>query len=395
MAAPHPIAATPQIIRNHRIKNCSLPSGTPSAKLQSSGYTVALRRCRAQSLLSFRLENVQKGSQTHADPPRSLATDFSGGAIIRTGNPDNENAVHELRKKGGFAISMQSLQHNHIRNVCLAAMGLALAASMAVSQASPATADAQAQPGSSDAKLPEFATAIVRPSSPNRGHMGLLTYTGGRINAGHRTLRMLAAIAFNVQDFQVKGGPEWADNDQFDIEARPPESSPAASYVTDNAKLPPTGELRQMLLALLIDRFQLQFHRETREGQIYLLERGPKELKLTAPRDPNTFPWFGNVWERGMITDTRGIAGQNISMPLLAERLAPYLYCPVVDRTGIEGSFDFRFENYEDEALYASHQDAIVASILDSFLGIGLKLTRSRGPIDIIVIDGAQLPATD
>jgi uncharacterized protein (TIGR03435 family) len=292
-------------------------------------------------------------------------------------------------------MSLQTVRPNHLNCVLLAALGFALAASLAMGQEAPATVAAQAQPAAADSKLPQFATAVVRRSNPSQGHMGLLTYTGGRINAGHRTLRMLVAIAFNVQDFQVVGGPEWTDANQYDIDARPPESSAAASYATNNAKLPPTDELRQMLLALLVDRFQLQFHHETREEQIYLLERGPKELKLTAPKDPNTFPWFGNVSERGMIADTRGIAAQNITMPLLAERLAPYLYCPVIDRTGIKGSFDFKFENDESEALYASHQDAIMASIFDSISGIGLKLTRSRGPVDIIVIDGAQPPATD
>jgi uncharacterized protein (TIGR03435 family) len=132
-----------------------------------------------------------------------------------------------------------------------------------------------------------------------------------------------------------------------------------------------------MIQSLLIERFQLKFHRDSKIGAVYVLTRGSGELKLHAPKDKDGSPvvWMSND----------GLVGQNASMPLLAVRLSGILQQPVLDKTGLSGSFDFKSAALGDDPK-AEYQD-VVASILTSVQGMGLKLKSAKGPVETIVID--------
>ena len=79
-------------------------------------------------------------------------------------------------------------------------------------------------------------------------------------------------------------------------------------------------------------------------------------------------------------------------MRLLAIRLSPYLGRPVLDQTGLEGSFDFKSEY----PLPSDDQRPdVVASIITSIQGIGLKLQAAKGPVETIVIDQAEKPSAN
>jgi uncharacterized protein (TIGR03435 family) len=93
-----------------------------------------------------------------------------------------------------------------------------------------------------------------------------------------------------------------------------------------------------------------------------------------------------------MIYLPTGIAGTNASMALVADRLSRYLEHPVIDKTGISGSFDFKVQNegYDSNADFT--HDEVISSILTSVREIGLKLTPAKGPIETIVIDHVEKP---
>ena len=59
-----------------------------------------------------------------------------------------------------------------------------------------------------------------------------------------------------------------------------------------------------MLQALLIDRFQLKFHFESRQGQTYLLERGKGKLNLQPPKDKTAYPWAGGDYKTSIAGKT-------------------------------------------------------------------------------------------
>jgi uncharacterized protein (TIGR03435 family) len=239
------------------------------------------------------------------------------------------------------------------------------------------------------AGLPAFEVASVRPSSPNEPEVGgFYTYPGGRIVAKGCDLKYLIMIAFNVKDFQISGDPDSISHDhgqRFDIQAKPPDSSLSAHWETSSPKIYPGPEEREMLQSLLAERFHLAVHRETREGSVYVLSSGPGDLKLTPSKDKNDFPWAGGIG--GGLPDGDGIRGMNISMPELAARMSSWLGRPVVDKTGIQGSFDFEFHSSEDDP--QSSMD-ITDSILTSMKGIGLNLKSARGPVERIVVDHVE-----
>ena len=132
-----------------------------------------------------------------------------------------------------------------------------------------------------------------------------------------------------------------------------------------------------MLLSLLADRFQLKFHSESKEGPAYFLLQGDKPLKLSEPASKDAYPLVGSA---GKISGT-GILGVNASMPLLAERLRYYLGRPVIDQTGIKGSFDFKYFYESDDP----HPD-VISTTITSVEELGLKLKSGKSPVETIVI---------
>jgi uncharacterized protein (TIGR03435 family) len=241
------------------------------------------------------------------------------------------------------------------------------------------------------AKLPAFDVATIKHFDPKGGIAGIFVYPGGRIEAEHFNLRRLLAYACDVQSYQVTGGPAWADTDYFNIEAKPPENSQSAQSNPPDRGFPPNNEQRLMLLSLLIDRFQLKFHVETKEGPIYVLERGKVELRMSAAKDSTALPYIGGA-DGQSISRRNGLFGQNISMPLLASQLGLFLDRPVVDRTGIAGSFDFNYKAGEPPAEAAISYADVVSALFNSVRGLGLKLTPSKGPVSAVVIESVSKP---
>jgi uncharacterized protein (TIGR03435 family) len=72
-------------------------------------------------------------------------------------------------------------------------------------------------------------------------------------------------------------------------------------------------------------------------------------------------------------------------MALFARHLSRWLDRPVIDRTGLDQSYDFRFE-YDS----ADPGGDIAASILVSIQGLGLKLEPGKGPLETIVVDRVE-----
>jgi uncharacterized protein (TIGR03435 family) len=236
-----------------------------------------------------------------------------------------------------------------------------------------------------DPAQPAFEVVSVKPSPPGGGPMGigLYTYPGGRINATSYRLRYLIHDAYDVELYQIVGGPHWLDEDRFDIEAKPPASSDSARWVPASFKTPPNSEMRRMLQSLLAERFHLAVHRETRKQQIYVLTVAKGGPKLKPPASITAEPFVSFL--------PRGYAGRNATIGQLADRLAQNLHRPVFDRTGIPGHFDFRIEYPPDEA--GTDDNVILLSALQD--QVGLKLETRPGAVDVIVVDHAEKPTAN
>jgi uncharacterized protein (TIGR03435 family) len=233
-----------------------------------------------------------------------------------------------------------------------------------------------------------FEVVSVKPAG-TAGHygIGVANLPGGRIEGSSATVDYLIQLAFDLQPFQIAGAPRWAKEDRFDVMGKPPESSPLSQYKPASFKSPLLPEQRQMLQAVLADRFQLQSHWETKEGPIYLLVKNGKALKLLDSKDKNEYPWAGAVANGGPFAD--GVRGINESMANLAERISSVMGVPVIDRTGLEGSYDFSFR-------YVGDADADRGAIVMSSLqGLGLKLEAGKGPVRTLVIDRVEHPTAN
>src|SRR5580658_1425251 len=106
----------------------------------------------------------------------------------------------------------------------------------------------------SSALAVQFDVASIKPEKRNIG----TTFGVGNSWASESnvTLKMVIALAWRLQEFQISGGPAWVGSDRFDIEAK------AAERNAD------PDQLRLMLQSLLADRFQLKYHRETKESSV-------------------------------------------------------------------------------------------------------------------------------
>jgi uncharacterized protein (TIGR03435 family) len=231
-----------------------------------------------------------------------------------------------------------------------------------------------------------FEVASVKPSGPEERGIGMLAYPGGRLTVTNYTLRMLVHEAFALEDFQILGGPKWAGEERYSIAARPPADSKSSKINPPNPKLPPPEEELLMLRALLAERFHLIAHEEVKDGPVYELVVGNKGPKLTDAKDKDAFPVVMFITtdnpERPVMRQ-----GENASMPLLAKALSRTLKRPVLDRTGMNGAYDFKFDQ-------EAGPDGVVdgSSLSDSIEVLGLRLTPARGPVRYLVIDHAEKP---
>jgi uncharacterized protein (TIGR03435 family) len=233
---------------------------------------------------------------------------------------------------------------------------------------------------------PQFDAATIKPRPPVGGipYGGFLGHPGGRVTYTGNA-KALIWFAYGLQEYQVAGGTDWIASDKFDITAVPPDTSPSRNLKIINAE--PTPEQRQMLQSLLRDRFGLKCHFETREGEVYLLTRGTKPLQFVAPAHPDSDPRAVVVVKPGGIDGEAG--GNNTTTDYMAKMFSYYLRLPVLNQTGIAGSWDYHLDPVDPD----NHDiDTAVYSVVDR---LGLKIKRSRGPIKTLVIDHIDHPTLD
>jgi uncharacterized protein (TIGR03435 family) len=259
---------------------------------------------------------------------------------------------------------------------------------------------AAAQTANSPAASPTtFEVATIKPIDPTPGAMhmvGVKVYPGGRVTITTFSLKGLICTAFDIQYWQLSGGDAWMEKDRYDIEARPAETTPQITYnVRHSNNTIADPRLRQMLQTLLIERFQLKFHRNTTTGQVYLLEKSGRPIPLVPSKEA-----YAKMYGEGYSGDV-GFAGNrwgmyNASMQEFGVFLSnSFLHKSVLDRTGLDGAYDFRWvvPDADPQAKGEEWMNTYQTSYPLFVEAAGLKLTKSTGPIETFVIDGAAAPS--
>ena len=188
-------------------------------------------------------------------------------------------------------------------------------------------------------------------------------------------VRQLLTWAWNVRDHQIIGAPGWTSQERFEVQATPGK----ASSVDDQ---------RLMLRNLLADHFSLRAHRESREIPVYLLVVGPSGPKLTTAKEG------GDPKRRGINIYPGLLEAQQGGLEDFAEILTTNLDRPVLNRTNLTGSYDFKL-TWDQEA---APSDGAVwtplgAALFPLLRSIGLRLESARAPVEMLVIDSVERPA--
>jgi uncharacterized protein (TIGR03435 family) len=199
------------------------------------------------------------------------------------------------------------------------------------------------------------------------------------------------AYLYDSKDDRIVGLPSWTKSERYDVEAK-----------VDYEDVPKWKalSLTQKSLALqplLVKRFNLQFHHETRERPTYSLvvaKNGPKLHKaLPDGTDPNGRKRPDGTGGNDESTVIPGkIVLQGASLSVLANLLSSQgLSHAVVDKTGLTGQYAITLRWSPDDI---GSSDASLPSLFTALQEqLGLKLEYNKNPIDIVVIDHIDKPS--
>ena len=214
----------------------------------------------------------------------------------------------------------------------------------------------------------------IPPPIPSGGGPWIVTH--GRFRAETGFVRGMVAWAHNVLAAQVKGGPDWLDREPYYVDARAgdPEAGP--------------DQIRLMLQTLLMDRFKLVVHRETQQANVYKLVVGKNGSKLQDAKGglKNYINWTGP----GQVTFT-----ENSTLLGLINILSSLLGSPVLDETGVRGSYNFSLEFTDPRDPRPRQADSapdLFAAVQEQ---LGLQLQATKGPVEVLVIDHMERPSAN
>ena len=227
-----------------------------------------------------------------------------------------------------------------------------------------------------------------------------MTVTPGRIRFQAVMLRDCIRWAYDLADYQIRGGPDWIGAlPRWDIEAT------TAAPATDD-------EMRAMFRRVLADRFGLRVRRESEDTRVMLLTVSGSGARLKraaddAPRsdDWRRSPFFQSTKAGPGATRIRELRSERASMRQLTDYLSRQLRLPVVDRTGLTGDYTFTMEWPADaESVQPDGNPGAPprpptgqgpdlfgsAGIVALREQLGLSLAQGRAPLDMLVIESVH-----
>jgi len=221
----------------------------------------------------------------------------------------------------------------------------------------------------------------VRPSAPDTYSEGINPLPNGvGYNGIGVTVRNMLAVMYRLPPRQIIGGPDWVDNERFDVMVRADHR-----YSID--------ELHTMFQNMLADRFHLKLHIETKDGPVYALAIAKSGLKMT-PVDE------GSARNSPIQTESENVyTADRVPMVYLCFWLGLQLendHRPVVDETGLAGHYDFKltFRPQLAPEGSSSREAENLPSIFDAMRDqLGLQLIPKTGPVQTLVIDHVEKPS--
>jgi uncharacterized protein (TIGR03435 family) len=244
---------------------------------------------------------------------------------------------------------------------------------------------------------PSFEVATIKPNNTGATSMQGLVIRGRKFMTRASSLGDLISFAYEVQAKQIINAPDWLDKDRYDIEAAPEQEG-----------VPNPEQIRIMIRKLLADRFALKFHHDKREMSAYVLTVAKDGQKLKPTQLKGNLPGIGIGPGTGGITlnmRNATIADFTGFLQILV------LDRPVVDKTGIEGRFDYQCTFTPDDSQFGGHPPPMpqakdngstdtaapaAPSLYDALQQeLGLKLSAEKTSVDVIAIDHVDKPSAN
>jgi uncharacterized protein (TIGR03435 family) len=209
-------------------------------------------------------------------------------------------------------------------------------------------------------------------------------------------LQYLIQLAYGFGAFQLSGAPDWVNGMSVTVQAKSDAAADAllAKLPDDQARL----EKRHMLQALLADRLQLKTHWETRPGSVFdltIAKGGPKlQPTKVEPADPSEPAPVANALgpevHAGGSSQGRVIECRRFTMRSITAMLGTQLHDPVIDKTGLTGTYDFTLQFNLDNSSDPDAYPPLTTALQEE---LGLKLESVKGPLDTLVIDHVEKPS--
>jgi uncharacterized protein (TIGR03435 family) len=234
---------------------------------------------------------------------------------------------------------------------------------------------------------PAFEVVTIKPSDPNDNSRGFQT-RGRHIRAANETVNDMISFAWGVHLKQIVGGPEWLGTDHYVVDGVP-----------DTPGEPDLTQFRSMIRKVLADRFGLEVHQEERELSVYALTVAKGGAKMTKSLGNPNGPPNDNFSTSGYMKET------NTTMGEYAKALEYVLDRPVVDKTGLDGRWDFLLKWTPDESQFTAigakippptdnpnAPPGLFAAIQEQ---IGLRLDAVKAQAEVLMIDKVERPTAN
>jgi uncharacterized protein (TIGR03435 family) len=247
------------------------------------------------------------------------------------------------------------------------------------------TSPAPLQPMPPDAS-PAFDVATIKPSDTSAPHGTFIRHNGRQIVAYNMSLGHLITYAYSLHTSQIVDGSSSLLSTHFDIDGVP-----------DIDGHPNISQTRLMFQKLLVSRFKLTFHHESRELSVYAIQVAKNGRKLAATTSkPGDSTHFTFSCPPDLIV-------RNYSIPDFAKAMQDvFLDKPTVDQTGLKDRYDFDLKWASDDsqtycpaAPERSRDDPSAPPSLYTAIQeqLGLKLVSTKAPVQVLVIDHVEKPS--
>jgi uncharacterized protein (TIGR03435 family) len=256
---------------------------------------------------------------------------------------------------------------------------------------------------------PQIEVATIKPSKPDERQN--FRIQGDQMNGQAISLKTYIQFAWDLNfndNESLAGAPKWLGEDRIDIMAKlATDDSGGAAPKTQQVL---EQELQQLLRGFIEERFKMKDHWENRPVTAYnLVAVSPKMAQADPKSRTHCNEGAGPDGKDPRLTNpvlNRLLTCQNLNMAqfgVLLQTLAPgFIFSPVLDHTGLKGSYDFTLSFSSADHFAPGAGGAAPSpngapapsdpngaiSLFDAVKNqLGVKLEKEKRPVPVLVID--------